>query len=164
MTAAAYFQPKFQLSHLGAGLVNMSEDTFYIGLIASGTLAVQSTSDTYEFVSNLLSNDGSALTEVSSTSTGYNRKELSSTSWTVSGLTVTFTAASPSWTSATFTAAYAFIYDYTAGVTAGGGSITDSVAPLLAIFDFGGAQSVSGSTFTLTVNASGLVSWAAATA
>jgi hypothetical protein len=154
VAAAAYFQPTFEQNHLGKGLINMSTDTFDIGLIASGTLATRATSETYEFVSTLLANNGSALTEVSTTGgTGYSRQALTSTSWTISGLTTTFTAANPSWSSATFTAAYAFIYDQTAS------SSTDATRPLLAIFDFGGAQSVSGSTFTLTVNGSGLVTW-----
>lgn len=162
MAANAYFQPKFQLNHMGTKLVNMTSDTFEIGLIASGTLAARSTTESYEFVSDLLANGGSPLTEVSTSGTGYTgRLALTSTSWTVSGLTATFSAASPSWTSATFSTVYAWIHDETAGATAGGGTATDSVRPLLAIFDFGGAQSVSGATFTLTVNSSGLVSWTA---
>ena len=156
MAAAAYFQPKFEQNHMGKKLINMSTDTFNIGLIASGTLAARGTSEGYEFVSDLLANGGSALTEVSTTGTGYARQALTSVAWTVSGLTTTFTAANPSWPSATFTAAYAWIHDETASST------TDATRPLLALFDFGGAQSVSGSTFTLTVNGSGLVTWAAA--
>jgi hypothetical protein len=156
VTSAAYFQPKFEQNHIGKKLVNMSTDTFNIGLIASGTLATRGTSEGYEFVSDLLANGGSALTEVSTSGTGYTRQALSSQSWTVSGLTTTFTAANPSWSSATFTASYAWIHDEQAS------SGTDATRPLLAIFDFGGAQSVSGSTFTLTVNGSGLVTWAAA--
>lgn len=156
MTAAAYFQPKFELNHLGKKLVNMSSDTFNIGLIASGTLAARGTSEGYEFLSDLLANGGSALTEVSTSGTGYTRQSLSSVAWTTSGLTTTFTAANPSWSSATFSASYAWIHDETAS------SSTDATRPLLALFDLGGPQSVSGSTFTLTVNASGLVTWAAA--
>lgn len=156
MAAAAYFQPKFEQNHMGKKLINMSTDTFNIGLIASGTLSSRTNSETYEFVQDLLTNSpGSTLTEVSTTGTGYTRQALTSTAWTVSGLTTTFTAANPSWSSATFTAVYAFIYDVTAGSS-------DTTYPLLAIFDFGGAQSVSGSTFTLTVNGSGLVTWVAA--
>lgn len=153
MTAAAYFQPKFLLNHAGKKLVNMSTDTFNFGLIASGTLAARATTEGYEFVSDLLANGGSALTEVSTTSTGYTRQGLASVSWTAAGLVVTFTASNPSWPSATFTAVYGWIHDETAS------SATDATRPLLALFDFGGAQSVSGSTFTLTVNASGLVTF-----
>jgi hypothetical protein len=156
MAAAAYFQPKFEYNHLARKLVNLATDTLVVGLIASGTLATRSTSEGYEFVSDLLANGGSALTEVSTTSTGYTRQNLSFVSLTVSALTTTLTSANPAWTSATFTANYAWIHDETAS------SSTDATRPLIAIFDFGGPQSVAGSTFTLTVNASGLVSWAAA--
>src|ERR1700761_6964580 len=156
MTAAAYFQPKFEQNHLARKLVNLASDTLVIGLIASGTLATRTTSEGYEYVSDLLANSGSALTEVSTSSTGYSRQNLASVTLTVSGLTTTLSSANPSWSSATFSAEYAWIHDRTAS------SSTDATRPLLAIFDFGGPQSVSGSTFTLTVNASGLISWAAA--
>lgn len=141
---------------MGKKLINMSSDTFQVGLIGTAGLAIRGTSEGYEFVSDLLANGGSALTEVSTVGTGYTRQALTSVTWTVSGLTTTFTAANPSWSSATFTAYYAWIHDETAS------SATDATRPLLAIFDFGGAQAVSGSTFTLTVNGSGLVTWVAA--
>jgi hypothetical protein len=37
----------------------------------------------------------------------------------------------------------------------------DSSHPVILYWDFGGTQSVSGTTFTLTINASGLVTWTA---
>jgi len=155
MSANAYFQPKFLTAHLGAKAVNMTADTFKVGLIASGTLAARGTTEGYEFVSDLLANGGSALTEVSGT--GYSRQNLASVSFTiVSGLIDTWTASNPSWSAATFTAEYAWIHDETAS------SGTDATRPLVAIYDFGGSQSVSGSTFTLTVNASGLLTFTAA--
>lgn len=154
MTAAAYTQPKFLLSHLGAKLVNMSTDTFKIGLIASGTLAVRGTTEGYEFVSDLLANGGSALTEVSGT--GYSRLSLGSLSWTASGLVVTFSAANPTYTSPSFSFVYGWIHDETAS------SATDATRPLLAIIDFGGSQAASGSSYPLAVNGSGLVNFTAA--
>lgn len=144
------------LNHLGAKLVNMSTDTFIVGLIASGTLASRSTSEGYEFVSQLLANNGSALVEVTTSGTGYTRQNLASVSWTASGLVVTFTASNPAWASATFSTVYGWIHDETAS------SSTDATRPLLAMFDFGGAQSVSGATFTLDVNGSGLTTFTAA--
>jgi hypothetical protein len=156
MTAAAYFQPKFEQNHVGKKLVNFSSDTFNCGLIASGTLASRSVTEGYEFVSDLLTNGGSALVEVSTGGTGYSRQGLASVSYTVSALVVTITAANPSWSSATFTTNYAWVHDETAS------SGSDSTRPLLAIFDLGGSQPVSGNTFTLAVNASGLVTWTAA--
>lgn len=154
MTAAAYSQPKFLLSHLGAKLVNMSTDTFKIGLIASGTLAVRGTSEGYEYVSDLLANGGSALTEVSGT--GYSRLSLASVTWTLSGLVVTFSAANPTYTSPSFNFVYGWIHDETAS------SGTDATRPLVGIIDFGGSQAASGSSYPLAVSGSGLVSFTAA--
>lgn len=156
MTVLAYFQPKFESAHLGKKLVNLTTDTLEVGLIASGTLAARGTAENYEFVSDLLANGGSALTEVSTGGTGYTRQALTSVSYTQSGLVVTLTAANPSWPAATFSTVYGWIHDETAS------SGTDATRPLVAIWDFGGAQSVTGTTFTLTVNASGLVTWTAA--
>ena len=156
MSVTAYFQPKFEQNHLGKKLVNLSSDTLNVGLIASGTIAARGTSEGYEFVSDLLANGGSALTEVSTSGTGYTRQSLTSVSYTVSALVVTLTAANPSWSAATFSTVYGWIHDETAS------SATDATRPLIALWDFGGTQSVSGATFTLTVNASGLVTWTAA--
>ena len=156
MALAAYYQPIFEQNHALKKGINLATDTLVVGLIASGTLASRSVTQGYEFVSQLLANGGSALTEVSTSGTGYTRQNLSSSSLTVSALVTTFTCANPSWTSATFTTVYAWIHDETAS------SATDATRPLLAIFDLGGAQIVSGSTFTLTVNASGIANWTAA--
>lgn len=154
MTAAAYFQPKFEQNHLGKKLANLSTDTLTFGLIASGTLAARGTSQGYEFVSDLLANGGSALTEV--TGTGYSRKSLTSVAYTVSGLVVTLTSAAVNWPSSTFSAVYGWVHDETAS------SGTDATRPLVALFDFGGAVPVTASTFAVTPNASGLVTWTAA--
>jgi hypothetical protein len=40
--------------------------------------------------------------------------------------------------------------------------VTDATRALIAIWDFGGTQSVTSTNFTLLVNASGLVTWTAA--
>jgi hypothetical protein len=154
MTVLAYFQPKFEQNHIGKKLVNFSSDTFNVGLIASGTIAARGTAENYEYVSDLLANSGSALTEVSGG--GYSRQALTSVTYTQSALVVTFTAANPSWSSATFSTVYGWVHDETAS------SGTDATRPLIALWDFGGTQTVTGTTFTLTVNASGLVTWTAA--
>lgn len=154
MSVTAYFQPKFQFSHLGKAVANLSSDTLTVGLIASGTLAARATSEGYEFVSDLLANNGNALTEVSGGN--YARQNLASATYTESGLVATLSAANPSWNNATFTAAYGWLHDETAS------SATDATRPLICIWDFGGAQSVSGVPFTLTVSGSGLVTWSAA--
>jgi hypothetical protein len=150
----AYPQPKFVLNQLGKKKIDLSADTLKIGLIASGTLATRSTAEGYEFVSDLLANGGSALTEVAGT--GYSRLSLSSVTWTLSGLIVTLTAANPAYTSPSFTFKYGWIHDETASST------TDATRPLLTLIDFGGTQTASGASFPLAVDSSGLFSITAA--
>jgi len=88
--------------------------------------------------------------------------EITGTGYTAGGATVsaptfaaggsnnsiaTWTSASnPNWTTATFTANQAVFYESSA-----------STNQLIAFFDFGGSVSVAGQTFTLTINASGLL-------
>ena len=156
MAVTAYFQPKFEQNHLGKKLVNLSSDTLTFGLIGTSGLAARGTSEGYEYVSDLLANNGSALTEVSTSGTGYSRQSASSVTWTVSALVVTLSSANPAWSSATFTTYYAWLHDETAS------SGTDATRPLIAIWDLGGAQAVSAATFTLQVGGSGLVTWTAA--
>lgn len=158
MAVTAYYQPLYEkhLANKNVNLVTTTIDTLTVGLIASGTLAARATSEGYEFVSQLLANNGSALTEVSTSGTGYSRQNLTSVSYTTSGLVVTLTAASPSWASATFSAVYGWLHDETAS------SGTDASRPLICIWDFGGANGVSSNTFTLTIPSNGLVTWTAA--
>lgn len=152
MTVTPYFQPKFEQNHLGKKTVNLSTDTLTVGLIATSGLAVRSTSQGYEFVSDLLANSGTALTEVSTTGTGYTRQNLSAVTYTLSGLLVTLTAGNPSWAGTSFTTYYGWLHDETAS------SGTDATRPLICIWDFGGAQPASG-TWTLALSANGLVQW-----
>lgn len=152
MAAAAYFQPAFVQASMGINKnIELLTDTINVGLIATSGLAARGTSEGYQYVSQLLANGGSALTEVSGG--GYSRQALTSVAWSTSALVVTFTAANPSWASATWSAYYAWIHDETAS------SGTDATRPLLAIYDFGGVQTVSAATFTLAVNASGLATF-----
>jgi hypothetical protein len=150
-----HYFPEFE-TQLGAKAVNLSTDTLNVGLIASGTFTWGATPEAYTFVSQFLGGDGThgALTEVSTSGTGYSRQALTSVSYSASGEVVTLTAANPAWSSATFSTVYGFLYDASVG-----GS--DAAHPIILYWDFGGSQSVAGTTFTLTVNASGLVTWTA---
>lgn len=65
------------------------------------------------------------------------------------GATTKFDADDAEWTSATFTAYHAVIYDDT---------LTND--DLIASIDFGGAQSVSGGTFTISWHADGIITLA----
>jgi hypothetical protein len=154
MTISAYFQPTFEANHLGKGLVDLSTDTLKAGLIATSGLASRGTSEGYEFVSTLLANNGSALSEVSAS--GYARVALTGVTYSLSGLVVTLTCSTIEFASATYTTYYGWVHDETAS------SGTDASRPLVCIFDFGGAQSISGVPFDLSINASGLVTWTAA--
>lgn len=150
MPLNSWYQEKFMLNHLGTKLVNMTTDTFNIGLIATGSnsLAARGVTEGYEFVSDLLANNGNALTEVSGG--GYSRQGLASVTWTLTGLVITFTAGNPEWNLATFNTSYGWVHDETAS------SGTDATRPLLLLFDFGGSQTPSAQPFELAVNASGL--------
>jgi len=125
-----------------------------VGLIASGTFTWGATPEGYTYVSQFLAGDGThgALTEVSLSGTNYSRQNLSSVSYSASGEVVTLTAANPSWSSATFTAVYGWLYDSTVGSG-------DSSHPIICYWDFGGAQSPAGITWSLFIGTSGLVTW-----
>jgi hypothetical protein len=156
MAVTAYFQPKFQLNHLKSGKANLATDTLKAGLIKSTSpaLAARGTSENYEFVSDLLANNGSAMTEENGA--GYARLSLTSVTYTQAALVVTLTAANLVWASMTFTDTYAWIHDETDS------SATDATRPLIAIYDLGGTVSGTSTSLTLTVNGSGLVTWTAA--
>lgn len=150
MALNGWFQPKMISNHTGKKLINFTSDTFTVGLIAhsANALAARGTTETYEFVSDLLANNGSALTEASGG--GYSRLSLTGVSYTLSGLVITFTCSSPQWNPLTGSFDYAWIHDETAS------SGTDATRPLLTIYDLGGTQSPSGQPFILQVNASGI--------
>jgi hypothetical protein len=153
MTATQHYFPVFE-TLLGTKVIDLVTDTLEVGLIASGTFTWGSGPEAYEYVSQFLAGDGThgALTEVSGG--GYSRQALTSVTYSASGEVITLTAANPAWTSATFSTSYGFVYDATVGSG-------DSSHPILLYWDFGGSQSVSGTTFTLTVSGSGLVYWTA---
>ena len=151
MATVSHYYPQFEVL-MGAKPANLATDTLMVGLIASGTFTWGSTPEGYQYVSQFLAGDGTnpALTEVSAAS--YSRKALTGVSFSASGEVVTLTANSPSWTTATFSCVYGFLYDSTVGSG-------DSTHPIILYWDFGGSQPVSGTTFTLNVPASGLLTW-----
>lgn len=152
MPAASHYFPVFE-TLMGTKTVNLSSDTLTVGLIASGTFTWGATPEGYEYVSQFLAGDGThgSLTEVSTSGTGYTRQNLTSVSFSAAGETVTLTSANPSWSSAAFTTVYGFVYDATVGSG-------DSSHPIILYWDWGGAQSPAGITWTITLNPS-LVVW-----
>lgn len=156
MAVTAYFQPKFQLNHLKSGHANLASDTLKAGLIKSSSpaLAARGTSENYEFVSDLLANGGSAMTEENGS--GYARLTLTGVTYTQSGLVCTLTSSNLVFASMTFSDTYCWIHDETDSST------TDATRPLITIFDLGGVVSGTATILTLAVNGSGLVTWTAA--
>lgn len=162
MTVVCHVFPSL-VWQLGAKAVNLSTDSLYVGLVASGTYSwTGADAQAPVHVSTFLTTgDGTngALTEVSTSGTGYSRQALTSVAVSPSsdvyttGTTYSLTCANPTWSASTISAKYAFFYDNTYG---GGG---DSNNLLLCYWDFGGTDSSSSGSFTLTINASGLLQW-----
>lgn len=157
MAQAAHVFPNIT-QQMGANTgtqINLATDTLKVGLVATGTFNWVAATEAYTTVSQFLTNAGAggggALTEVSGG--GYARLALSGVTYTETGLVSTLTCSNPTWTSVTFSSLYAFFYDFTAG----GSSDTNGL--MLCYWDFGGTQTVAGASFTLTINASGLITW-----
>lgn len=138
MAVTAHTYPQLE-QKAGTKSVNLSSDSLKVMLLSAYTFA-----NTHATMTDVKA----AGTEV--TGTGYTAggQALTSVSFTTSGTVTTLTAANPSWASSTITAAYAVFYD-----AAGG---TDATDYPICYWDFGGSQSSSAGTFTLTINASGL--------
>lgn len=135
--------------HLGA-----SQDVLKVLLVASGTFTWTPTAEAVTTVTQFLAGSGSgALTEC--TGGNYSRVTLTAAniSLSTSGTVTTLNAASPSFVNVTLNTVYAMFYDYTAG----GNSDTNGIP--ICYWDFGGSQAITGATFTLTISASGLVTW-----
>lgn len=130
-------------------------DTLKVGL-ATGTFnwvtATQAYTTVAQFLANAGSGGGGALTEEAGA--GYSRQTLTSVSFTTTGLVNTLTCANPSWANSTFSDKYAFFYDAAVDTN-------DTTRLLLCYWDFGGTQSTTGATFTLTISGSGLITWTA---
>lgn len=133
-------------------------DTLKVALVASGTFNWVAATQAYVTVSDFLGNAGSggggALTEVSTSGTGYTRQTLTSQTTTNSALVTTLTCANPSWASATFSAVYAVFYDAVVDTN-------DTTRNLICYWDLGGTDTVSAGTFTLNIAGTGLVTWTA---
>jgi|SRR6185437_3377429 len=159
MTAVAHVFPN-AVKNIASKVENWASGSSELKVgLASGTFNWPGTSNStaaYQTVADFLGNAGSggggALTEVSAS--GYSRTVLTGVSLTTTGLVVTLTCSNVSWTAgANWSAQYAFFYDTTA-------DLNDSQRELICYWDFGGTVSVvTGGNFTLTINASGLVTF-----
>ena len=152
MAVTAYVFPSF-IDALNSKTVNVTTDTLECLLVASGTYTWNSAANAAVHVHDFLTANGT-LTEVSGG--GYSRQTLTSvsTSDTFSSphnYTSLVVGANPSWTSASFSAVYALFFDNTVG-----GS--DTTNQVIAYWDLGGTQTVTASTFTLSMPTANAVS------
>ena len=161
MSVSAHIFPELQ-QETGTKTLQLATDALFVLLIATGTFTFGATPYTYTTVSQFLAGDGSngAVVEVSTSGTAYTRQALGGVSLTTTGLVTTLTCSNPSWAASTISAKYAVWY---AGGAGGSGvSANDATTnKLMAYWDFGGAQASSAGTFTLQVNASGLLTFTA---
>jgi hypothetical protein len=152
MATVSHVYPSMSLNGLKKTL-NASTDTLEVLLIASGTYTWNSASQAHVHVSDFLAGSGSgALTEVSTSGTAYTRQTLTSVTLADTLLVTALDCADPSWAGATLSTVYAAFFDNSVGGT-------DSTNQLLGYWDFGSAQSVSSTAFTIHINAGGLLTW-----
>lgn len=139
-TWTAHFYDAYFTS-LNAKKINLTSDTIKCALVSTSYTPNQGTD---QFWSTPQAN------EVSGTGYTAGGITLSSISVSISGGVWSFTSTTnPSWTGATLSnIGFAVVYDSTPGTAA-----TD---PLIGYINFGGAQAVSGGTFTVTWNGSGI--------
>lgn len=137
VTVAAYGLAQQSLANAE---IDFDTDTIKVMLCTSSYTPNQ---DTHQYKS-------SVTNEV--TGTGYTAGGATLASKTVtytSGTnTITLDAADPSWTSSTITARFAVFYKSTG---------TDSTSPLICYWNFGADQISTAATFTLQINASGII-------
>lgn len=126
-------------------LAQLETDTLKVALFSAYT--VGTTQDTAQFYADVTA----VATE--STGTGYTAGGQALTGVTLTETNAshlyTLTCANPSWATASFSAAYAVFYDSTPA--------TAAAQPLICYWNLGGTQTVTGTTFTLTISASGLL-------
>jgi hypothetical protein len=144
VTVTAHVFPQFQQG-LASKLQNLASDSIMCGLsnvagpVTLATAGVQAAKLWTDWKSNVAA-------EI--TGTGYTAGGdlLTGVSISVTGDVWELTATSPTWPTSTLTANQAIWYDTTA-----------ATEQLIAFWDFGGSVSDTSGTYTLTINASGIV-------
>jgi hypothetical protein len=135
MAVTAHFYNNF-FTQLAAENINLTSDNLYLALVSSsyspnqGTDTYWSTPQAYEITGTGYTTGGTAIGSIAVTTSGWD-----------------FSGANASWTSATFSAAYAVLYDKKSSA---------GTSPLIGYINFGGTESPSSSTFSITWNASGI--------
>lgn len=138
MAVAAHFFDNYWVN-LNAAKINLTSDTIKLMLVGSGWTPNRGTN---AFKSDVVANE--------ITGTGYTAggTTIGSIAIGIASNIVTITGANASWPAATFSCNYAALYDSTPA--------TDATRPLIGYVDFGGAQSPSAGTLSVTWNASGI--------
>lgn len=123
--------------------VDLDTDTLKCLLLSAYT--VGTTQDSAKYKADVLA----AATEASGTGYTAGGVTLTGVTWTVSGHVYSLKATIPAWTTTggSLAAAYALFYDDTPATN----------KPVLCYWDLGGTQTSSNGTFTLTQNASGIL-------
>lgn len=124
-------------------------DTDVLKCMLLSAYTVGSTQDSAQYVADVKA----AGTEASGTGYTAGGASLASIAFTKSGHVYTLDCDDVVWTTSTITAAYALFY----GVASS--SPGDSTNPVIAFWDLGGSQSSTAASFTLTINASGLLTF-----
>lgn len=148
MTVNPHIFPEF-MAGVSAGDITMGSGTWKIALSnAAGPISLSTSGvSTAKLWTDWTTNVTAEVTGTGYTSGGVT---VTSPTWTIGGTNnsvMTFTSGTtPTWSSATITANQAILYQSSA-----------STYQLAAFWDFGGAVSSTSSTYTLTINASGLL-------
>ena len=147
MAVTAHVLPQFAIG-LGVGDIAMTGGTYKVALgNAAGPIGLATSGIS---TAKLLTDWTAIVAEISGTGYTAGGATVSSPTFTAGGsnnTVATWTSASnPNWTSASFTANQAVYYESSA-----------STYQLICFWDFGGAVTVTSSTFTLTINGSGLL-------
>lgn len=142
MAVTSHVYGKF-IGSLAAKDVNLSSDSIKCMLLSAYTPA----QGTHQFLADVIA----AGTEASGTGYTAGGVALTSVTWTLSGETYTLNGTIPAWstTGGSLAAAFAVFYDATPG--------TNATDPVICYWDLGGTQTSSNGSFTLTPNASGIV-------
>lgn len=144
MAVTTHTYSKMPLS-VGNKLIDFDSDTLKVMLLSAYT--VGSTRNSAQFVADVLA----VATEASGTGYSAGGQTLTSVTCAASGTVVTVDCADPVWTTSTIAAAYAIFYDSTPG--------SNATNPVICYWDFGGTVSSTGASFTLTIDATGLVTF-----
>ena len=149
MAVTGHLYTRFSLS-LATGLVDLTGDALKLMLL--DTYTVGTTQDDAQFLADVLA----VATETVGTGYTAGGKLIAAQTFTETGHVYALDSATdPAWTGATFSPgpAYAVLYDSTPS--------TDATRPVIGYFDLDGPNPISGGTFKLAINASGLLTMTA---